>query len=490
MNFLFSSALILILLAAAHTTVEAAVNQVFTVNSLQDAHDANPNDEICADASGRCTLRAAIEEANRTPDADTINFSLPLPATIDLTLGQLNVDWNLDIVGPGARQLTVRRSPAAGTGDFGIFYLNGSQPLTAANLSGLTIANGTGVFGGAVYVGANDYASLIEVTVKNNTGFAGGGIFNAGNLGINRSTVSGNSVSDPNNADGGAIYSQGRLSVVNSTISGNNGANGGAIFNSGALTLDNSTISNNAATRDGGGVFAADSGSAYARNTILAGNSAGRFGPNTAGVFTTLGNNLIGDGTGGSGFVHGIQNDIVGNSTAPVDARLGPLQNNGGPTDTRFPAAGSPAVNAGSNCVLTGCSSLDRLIQLKFEQRRLNSRAAEGVVDIGAVETNSVPDVASRQLNLRVVDSTNNNRPLAGAPVSFTTPTGEVRYGFTNPFGYFKMKDLISGEIYIIQIKGKRAGSGVLTLYLDYAAAPQLEAAGGFELRTVDPSPK
>src|SRR5690348_18498020 len=36
----------------------------FTVNTTADAHDAHPGDGICADAAGKCTLRAAIEEAD------------------------------------------------------------------------------------------------------------------------------------------------------------------------------------------------------------------------------------------------------------------------------------------------------------------------------------------------------------------------------------------------------------------------------------------
>jgi len=50
----------------------------FTVNLLTDstlAVDANPGDGICANSSGDCTLRAAIEEANATSGIDKIQFS-------------------------------------------------------------------------------------------------------------------------------------------------------------------------------------------------------------------------------------------------------------------------------------------------------------------------------------------------------------------------------------------------------------------------------
>ena len=45
---------------------------VFTVDSTVDAVDAVPGDGICADASGACTLRAAIHEANVLPGADVV----------------------------------------------------------------------------------------------------------------------------------------------------------------------------------------------------------------------------------------------------------------------------------------------------------------------------------------------------------------------------------------------------------------------------------
>jgi hypothetical protein len=63
-----------------------------------------------------------------------------------------------------------------------------------------------------------------------------------------------------------------------------------------------------------------------------------------AGALTSQGHNLIGNGTGGSGFD---PTDLVGTSANPIDPLLGPLQNNGGPTQTMAPLAGSPALNAG-----------------------------------------------------------------------------------------------------------------------------------------------
>src|SRR5687768_6202331 len=45
----------------------------FTVDSTADVVDANVGDGVCATTAGRCTLRAAIQEANMVPGADAID---------------------------------------------------------------------------------------------------------------------------------------------------------------------------------------------------------------------------------------------------------------------------------------------------------------------------------------------------------------------------------------------------------------------------------
>jgi CSLREA domain-containing protein len=65
----------LLALLLAGRAVSAAT---FNVNSAVDAVDAVPGDGVCATAGGQCTLRAAVQEANALPGADTI--SLPAGA--------------------------------------------------------------------------------------------------------------------------------------------------------------------------------------------------------------------------------------------------------------------------------------------------------------------------------------------------------------------------------------------------------------------------
>src|SRR5947208_391544 len=72
------------------------------------------------DDGGPGSLRDAI--ANSAP-GDTIVFDLPFPDTITLTSGELLIQNDLTITGPGADLLTVARSSATGTPAFIIFDL-------------------------------------------------------------------------------------------------------------------------------------------------------------------------------------------------------------------------------------------------------------------------------------------------------------------------------------------------------------------------------
>jgi CSLREA domain-containing protein len=94
-----ASVILLLSLFPATVDVHAEVHE-FGVNSSVDTSDANPGDKVCADASGQCTLRAAMEEAealylDEPTDVINIGFSLPYPHTIvledDLPLLYANV---------------------------------------------------------------------------------------------------------------------------------------------------------------------------------------------------------------------------------------------------------------------------------------------------------------------------------------------------------------------------------------------------------------
>src|SRR5262249_8485399 len=121
-----------------------------------------------------------------------------------------------------------------------------------------------------------------------------------------------------------------------STISGNTaaGRGGGLVtrvgFDYHRILITHSTVSRNSAGTGGGIFIAPREVQLSLGNSILAGNTAPSSADVSAGL-SSRGHNLIGDGTGGSGF-H--ETDLVGTPQNPIDPRLAPLDDYGGPTFT------------------------------------------------------------------------------------------------------------------------------------------------------------
>jgi len=172
-------------------------------------------------------------------------------------------------------------------------------------------------------------------------------------------------------------------------LGGGAGMGGGLSVSSGALALDHSTLTANvsrgsdggaggSAPRpgmpgspgegDGGGIHT-NGGTLQSRNTVIAQNEASpELPPDLSGNLGSQGYNLIGDSTGGSGFA---DTDLL-----DVDPRLGPLQDNGGPTLTHALLEGSPAIDAGDN-----------LEAPDYDQRGKGyPRIVGGRIDIGSFE--------------------------------------------------------------------------------------------------------
>ena len=154
-----------------------------------------------------------------------------------------------------------------------------------------------------------------------------------------------------------AVRSSG-ADITNSTISGNEG--GGlwvgnqGIENSNAK-VTNSTITGNTTDDGGGGIYVLEDSpfpnNVEIENTIIAGNfdnspAGNDLKPDVSGNFTSSGYNLIGDGTGSTGF--DAPGDQVGTRDNPIDPLLGLLQDNGGSTQTHALFTGSPAIDAGN----------------------------------------------------------------------------------------------------------------------------------------------
>jgi CSLREA domain-containing protein len=329
---------------------------------------ADTNDGIC---DSDCSLREAIADI---ASGGTITFHPSLAEQTIALNSTLVINKDLSIDGSSlASQVRIN-----GNNDVRVFLINSSTTVT---LNGLTIANGNSAEnGGAIYNDGD--LTISNSTLINNvaTGY-GGAIYNGNGLHVNRSTFVNNRAQA-----GGAIYvgngifSNIQPSIVNSTFVSNQAntvnGQGGAVHSSwnasgpaNTLVLSNNTFSENVAYI-GDGLY--NEGSLSYNNNIFANSTSGGDCVSSLMAGTVTGtNNLVEDGTACSPgyFLSG-------------DPFLGPLQDNGGFTQTMALGAGSPAIDAGddANCPAT-------------DQRGVTRPQGAGC-DIGAYETdllNSAP---------------------------------------------------------------------------------------------------
>src|SRR4030095_8434581 len=109
------------------------------------------------------------------------------------------------------------------------------------------------------------------------------------------------------------------LNVTNTTISKNTGGPGLNVFKT-TLNVSNSTITNNEC-----GIrrnFQDNNGTWTVKSSIIAGNTGGF--NDVLGTFTAGGYNLIGNVGLATGFTNGVNNDQVGTSGSPLDAKVDP----------------------------------------------------------------------------------------------------------------------------------------------------------------------
>ena len=102
----------------------------FTVNSSADTPDANPSDNLCLDASGNCTLRAAIEQANAAAGNDEINFAANISNISLATQIAIANNGSLTITGRGANLLNVTNASGNGRA-----FQSNSATLTITDLT-------------------------------------------------------------------------------------------------------------------------------------------------------------------------------------------------------------------------------------------------------------------------------------------------------------------------------------------------------------------
>jgi CSLREA domain-containing protein len=265
----------------------------------------------------QCTLREALSNANNDDSGmvdcaagsgdDVIDLS-GISGTI--TLGDtLDFASNISLLGPSASVLALDG--------------NGNRVIEVGStatvkIEGVKVTGGSsaGSGGGILNKGT---LTLTDTTISRNFAGRGGGIYNFNDtLILTNSTVSENEASDI----GGGIYNEsGNLILTNTTVSGNRSR--GIFSRIGNLTLTNTTVSGNEAL----GIITLGSTTLTLQNTIIANHPTDCLNFGT--LISTA--SLIEDGS--------CEADFTG------DPNLGPLADNGGPTQTHALLAGSPALD-------------------------------------------------------------------------------------------------------------------------------------------------
>jgi hypothetical protein len=214
----------------------------------------------------------------------------------------------------------------------------------------------------------------------------------------------------------------------------NGGFDGGGIYNFGTLTLTNSTLTGNSAAV-AGGIVNTVAATMEITNTLVAGNTDTGGNPDIGANLTSHGHNLIGNATGNGPWLASDLTNVV--------AKLGPLTNNGGPTQTIAPQAGSPAIGAGDATV---CASNAGNIPVGGHDQRGMPRL-QSVCDIGAYQVQThltvVPfsGVAGNlgTISVAALDDYNDFVPAYAGKVHFTSSdplaTPPADYTFTGSGG-------------------------------------------------------
>jgi CSLREA domain-containing protein len=333
----FTTAITLSSLLACSAPTGSAPNELTVINvtSTIDSVDNNPGDKLCADVQNRCSLRAAIMEANTVTGVQTINVPT---GTYTLTLagagerisktGDLNLITDINLIGADAattvidgggldrvlevsnpaitqptvtlKNLTVRAGTANGDGG-GLLTANGNIRLEnvtfssnsstgdggglrslygSIGLKNVRFLNNTAAGSGGGFASDTDAATVSDSqftanTARSNTG-GGGGLYVGFATTVTNSSFNTNQAS---NGFGGGVLGHGRISIRTSSLTGNQAMNGGgaAIDYFSDLSIDSSSISANTATKGGGGVFIRST-SATLTNATVSGNQAGSFG--------------------------------------------------------------------------------------------------------------------------------------------------------------------------------------------------------------------
>jgi predicted outer membrane repeat protein len=432
-------------------------------NTLYVAQGGTNSGNDCQTKATPCaTITYAITVAGSAP---TINLS----GTI---VDHLAPDRAITITGLGAA------SPAVIDGNFTGRVIDSRFSLT---LRGLTITHGdaTGSQGGGLVIDGPSVLLDRVLVTDNRAGTRGGGIYSNSDLTVIDSVFSNNVAAYPCipddcvNSQGGAINANfGSLTVMRSTFTGNTalgiGGRGGAISVRGDTvtdyTISSSTFTGNTAGSLGGGALevpgvtggairnstftgnssaiqTVGSGTSTMTGTTITGNTGTGLAAYNAGGWQVAGSIISGNtgddcntdaefyASGGYNVV-GSGCEAAGTDTVSDTPNLAPLAGNGGPTQTRLPNAGSPAVGK----VPVGTTAFGTTLCARKDQRGMpgptagQTRCASGAVEAGAgaapVFTSAANTTVATLTTLNFTVNVNGATPTLAVSAATPLPAG------------------------------------------------------------------
>ncbi len=188
--FRFIVVLILMLVAFSLMPNRQAHAATFTVTTNGDGGDTNLADNVCVATSGGCTLRAAIQQANATAGADTINFSTAGPINVGSALPSITQQVTID----GSALVVVLDGSSAGAANG--LHINGGNNST---IRGMIIRD---------FQGSGIVIQASGVTLQLNR------IMTNGGHGVHVINGSGNHIGGANSGVRNSISSNGGAGVV------------------------------------------------------------------------------------------------------------------------------------------------------------------------------------------------------------------------------------------------------------------------------------
>ncbi|HEU4737570.1 MAG TPA: choice-of-anchor Q domain-containing protein [Solirubrobacterales bacterium] len=308
-------ALVALLLGAA-----TASAQTYTVTRTDD-----PIPGACEPSD--CSLREAVMASNNSTGVDDVVVvpANPSPYIIQYEFLSFFISDETEVRGAGANQTVVK-----GDGQESIFAVGAGIKAT---LAGMTITNGTSA------IQSNSELVVRDVSIEGNEWNGGtAGIITNGPLTVESSFLGFNRT---NTLTSGVIFSNAPVTVINSTIAHNTSKEGqGAIGGNSSVTIVNSAIvSNRSETAPAAAVGGVP---LSVRNSVFADNrdATGLHSCASAGPLTSFGGNVSDDASCGTGAT----------DKPNVNPLLGTLALHGGTTKVYDLLAGSPAIDAASQC--------------------------------------------------------------------------------------------------------------------------------------------